>query len=112
MSRDTPDPEHLHGYSPALVELQDDGETLFIANHRLKGDGWVWVLDWSGKSAKIPAHQIKAIHSIKTERYGERDREGRRSERIQDSAWRERAKNLANKQPREPPEETPHEPIV
>lgn len=68
--------EHLITYPDELDESHnpawlttDDGETRFIAHHRVLSSGWVQTIGWDGTPAKLPPHRVDHITEAETERF-------------------------------------------
>ncbi|WP_225334926.1 hypothetical protein [Halomicrobium urmianum] len=94
MSFDPIDPETVGDRRPSVVEIEDQGP-VYVADARVRDNGWLWMKEWSGRTTKVPPRRVLAIKRVETERYdgGEGDRY-LKCKRVADPAWRERAKQI------------------
>lgn len=94
-SRDPADPTNVQGYTPAKVYLQGR-PTLFVANYRVLGSGWVSCMRWDRTWVKFPPHKVQRVAHVRKEAYGERNEfHDPLPERIADEDLREEARRLA-----------------
>jgi len=92
----TPDPENLYNSDrPAVVDVDGAGN-VFVVAAKVRDNGWLWLKQWDGQTLKLPPHRVQAIQYIKTERYGEADKEGIKAKRVADRDWRRRAKEMSD----------------
>lgn len=88
-----PDPDDLTTHErPAVVDVEEQG-IVFVAHASVDDPAWLRVREWNGTTVKIPRHRVKQLRYLPTERYGDRDENGRKSKRIADEHWREKARN-------------------
>ena len=88
-----PDPADLLDHErPALVEVRDQG-TMFVADASTRENGWIRLRQWYGSHLKLPPHRVLAVQYLETERYGERDKHGRKSKRLADEEWLAKAQS-------------------
>ena len=91
MNRDRVDPENLINERPSLVDVDGQG-TVYVADARVRENGWLWIREWDGRTAKLPPHRVLAVRRVETERHGVPDAKGRKSKRVASEKWREEAK--------------------
>jgi len=85
------DPEDLIKERPALVEVTEQG-AVYVADARVRDNGWLRVKEWDGRVAKVPPHRVVTVRYVETEHYGERRSDGSRPKRIAEEKWRQEAK--------------------
>lgn len=90
MSFDPVDPENLINERPALVEVTEQG-TVYVADARVRDNGWLRVREWDGQVAYVPPHRVMTVRRVETERYGATNANGMKSKRVADEKWREEA---------------------
>jgi len=88
----TPDPENLGSASPSVVHLDD--KQVYVADARVRDNGWLWFKQWDGSTAKVPPHRVQTVQRIRTERC-EPERDGGVGKvRVVREDWRERAHDI------------------
>lgn len=87
-----PDPENLINDRPALVDIDGQGP-VFVASARARDNGWLWVREWDGRTAKVPPHRVEVVRYLETGYYGENRDDGSKPKRLASEKWRAEAKD-------------------
>ncbi|WP_144901394.1 hypothetical protein [Halobellus captivus] len=91
MSWDRVDPENLINERPSLVDVDGQG-ALYVADARVRENGWLWIKEWDGRTAKLPPHRLLAVRRVATESADETNAFGGDKKRVASAKWREEAK--------------------